>query len=68
MFNQWFSGGLGFESGYPFSNNPFHKAILNIQTTGPQTTSLPLVDVCSVFHMPVWCCPLLPGESLNCLT
>ena len=31
-------GGLGFEAGYQ-SNNPFHKGILGIQTTGPQTTN-----------------------------
>ena len=31
--------------GIPQSNNPFHKGILGIQTTGPQTTNEPLVEL-----------------------
>ena len=30
--------------GIPQSNNPFHKGISGIQTTGPQTNNEPLVD------------------------
>ena len=35
MVNWWF-GILGI----PLSNNPFHKGIQGIQTTGPQTTNI----------------------------
>ena len=39
MVNWWF-GTLWFDIlGIPLSNNPFHKGILGIQTTGPQTTN-----------------------------
>ena len=48
--------------GIPQSNNPFHKGISGIQTTGPQTNNEPLVD--STFwkknkSISRWCCLLL---------
>ncbi len=36
----WF----GIRIGVTLSNNPFHKGIPGIQTTGPQTTNAPLAD------------------------
>ena len=42
FLNQWLIGGLGWWFGIlgiPRSNNPFHKGILGIQTTGPQTNN-----------------------------
>ena len=40
MVNWWFGGWwFGIQKGYPLSNNPFHKRILGIQTTGPQTNN-----------------------------
>ena len=38
---QWF----GIRIGVPLSSNFFHKGIPGIQTTGPQTTNLPVADV-----------------------
>ena len=46
-------GGLEFESGP--SNNPFHKGILGIQTTGTQTNNLSLV----------WLKPLKPTTRMG---
>ena len=39
---RWF--GILWGTHIPLSNNPFHKEIPNIQTTGPQTTDLPLAE------------------------
>ena len=49
IFNEWFGfrwfGARWFGIlGIPLSNNPFHKGILGIQTTGPQTTNKPFVE------------------------
>ena len=43
--------GLGFELGLPPKNpHPFHKGIFfEFQTTGPQTTHLPLVEACATW-------------------
>ena len=38
--------------GTPKNPNPFHKGIPGIQTTGPQTTNLPLIDFS--FHLLSW--------------
>ena len=40
MGNWWFGvWWCGIRFGVPLSNNPFHKGILRIQTTGPQTSN-----------------------------
>ena len=41
MVDWWFGAGwFGIRIGIPISNNPFHKGILGIQTTGPQDHQL----------------------------
>ena len=40
VVNCWFGARwFGIRIGVPLSNSPFHKGILGIQTTGPQTTN-----------------------------
>ena len=44
MVNCWFGARWFGILRVPLSNNPFHKGILGIQTTGPQTNNWPLVE------------------------
>ena len=47
MVNWWFGPRARWFGilGVPLSNNPFHKGILGIQTTGPQTTNLQFAEI-----------------------
>ena len=51
--------------GLPFSNNPFHKGIQGIQTTGPQTTNGPLADTSKFMNYTAQNQVFKRGETLH---